>query len=79
MCNEWFSTICWISLLFGVFMMKKWVKYSLASFETCGIKTREMLNFLPLTNNSVTTEFSFLSLIISAIISKTINILRFST
>ena len=61
--------------------MKKWVEFSLTSFGTlkydCVIKTREMFNFLPLINNSVTTEFSFLLLIISAIrSSKTINILR---
>ena len=40
------------------------------------IKTREIFNFLPLINNSVTVEFSFWLWIISAIIwSKTINIL----
>ena len=37
-----------------------------------------MFNFLPLINNSVTIELSFLLLIISPMISlKTINILRF--
>ena len=39
--------------------MKKWVELSLTSFGTlkydCVIKTRELLNFLPLINNSVTT------------------------
>ena len=41
------------------------------------IKTREFFNFLPLIKKSVTIEFSFLLLIISAIISsKPINILR---
>ena len=59
--------------------LKKWVVFSLTSFGTfkydCVIKTREMFNFLPLINKSVTFEFSFLLLIISAIIpSKTINI-----
>ena len=42
------------------------------------IKTIEILSFLPLINNSVTTGFNFLLLIISEIISsKTINTLRF--
>ena len=63
-------------------MMKKWVEFRLTSFGTlkydCVIKTIEMFNFLSLINNSVTTEFSFLLLIKSAIISsKTINILSF--
>ena len=62
--------------------MKKWVEFSLLSFGTltfhCVIKTIEMFNFVPLRNNSVTTGFSFLLLIISSITSsKTINILRF--
>ena len=61
--------------------MKKWVEFSLTSFETlkydCVIKTREMSNFVHVVNKSVTIEFSFLLLITSAIISsKTINILR---
>ena len=44
----------------------------------CVIKTIEIFNFLPLINNSVTIEFSFLLLIISAIISsKTINTFPF--
>ena len=64
-----------------VFAIKKWVVFSLTSFGTLKydwvIKTREIFNFLPLINNSVTIKFSFLFLIISAIISsKTINILR---
>ena len=43
----------------------------------CVIKIREMFSFLPQINKSVTIEFSFLLLIISAIISsKIINILR---
>ena len=58
------------------------VEISLTSFGTlkydCVINSIEIFNFLPLTNNSVTTGFSFLLLIISAITSsKTINILRF--
>ena len=43
--------------------MKKWVEISLTSFGTlkcdCVIKTIEIFNFLPLKNNSATTEFSF--------------------
>ena len=79
--DEWFSAICWSSLLLGILVIKKWVAFSLTSFGSlkyyCVIKTREMFNFLPLINNSVTTEFSFLLLITSAIISpKTITILR---
>ena len=81
MSDEWFSAICWSSLLFRIFMIKKWVEFSLTSFGNLKydwvIKTREMFNFLLLINNSVTIEFSFLLLIILAIISsKTINILR---
>ena len=61
---EWINTICWNYLLFGIFMIKKWVEFSLTSFGTlkygCVIKTGEMFNFLPLINNSVTIEFSFL-------------------
>ena len=58
---------------------KKWVEFSPTSFGTLKydyvIKAREMFNFLPLINNSVTIDFSFLLSIISAIISsKTINI-----
>ena len=61
--------------------MEKLVEFSLRSFKTLNhdyvIKTVEILNFLPLINKSVTTEFSFLLLTISAMIStKTINILR---
>ena len=62
--------------------MKKCVKFNLTSFGTlnydCVIKTLEILSFLLLINNSVTIGFSFLLLIISAIISsKTINTLRY--
>ena len=68
--NVWWMiyAICWSSLLSGLFgtLKHNWV-----------IKTREMFNFLPLINNSVTVEFSFLLLIMSAIVSsKTINIFR---
>ena len=63
-------------------MIKKCVQFSLTSFVTlkydCVIKAIEMFYFLALINNSVTIIFSFLVLIISAVISsKTINILRF--
>ena len=80
MSEERFIAICWSSLLFGLFIMKKWVVFNLTSFGTLKydyiIKTREIFDFLPLINNSVTTEFNFLLLIKSAIISsKNINIL----
>ena len=82
MSDEWFKAICWSSLLSGIFIMKKWVEFSLPSFGTLKynwvIKTREMFNFLPLINIYVTTGFRFLLLIISAMISsKTINISLF--
>ena len=55
--DEWFNAICWSSLLFGIFAIKKWVVFSLTSFGTlkydCVIKTREIFNFLPLINSSV--------------------------
>ena len=65
-------------------MITKWVKFSLTSFGTLKydyvIKAIEMFNFIPLINNSATNGFSFLLLIIPAIISsKAINILRFLT
>ena len=58
--------------------MKKCVLLFLASLGTlnydCVIKIREIINFLPLMSNSVTTELNFLLLTIFAIISsKTIN------
>ena len=47
MSDEWFNATYWSSLLFKVFMIKKWVELSLTSFGTlkydCVIKTREML------------------------------------
>ena len=60
---------------------KKCAEFSLTSFGTLKydfvIKTIEMINFLPLINNSVTTGLSVLLLNISAIISsKTINLFR---
>ena len=55
MCDEWFSTVRSSSLLFWIFMIKKWVELSLTSFGTlkydCVIKTREMFSFLPLINS----------------------------
>ena len=62
-------------------MIKNRVEFSLASFGTlkhdCVIKAKKTFSFLPLINNSVTTEFSFLLLIISAITSlKTIQFLH---
>ena len=73
---------CSSSCLFGIFIIKESVVFSLTSFDTlkCDfvIKTREMFSFLHLMNNSVTIELSFLLLRKSAIIpSKTINVLRF--
>ena len=32
MSHEWFNAICWICLLFGIFMIKKCVEFSLISF-----------------------------------------------
>ena len=29
MSDEWFIAICWSSLLFEIFMIKKWVEFSL--------------------------------------------------
>ena len=44
--DEWFSAICWSSLLFGNFMIKKRAEFSQTSFGTlkydCVIKTREL-------------------------------------
>ena len=68
--------------LFGMFIIKKCVEFSLISFRIAKkdftVKTREMFSFLPLMNYLVTTGLllSFLLLSISAIISsKTINVL----
>ena len=58
MSDEWFSAICWSSLLFKIFITKKLVEFSLTSFGSLKydyvIKTREMFNILPLVNNLVT-------------------------
>ena len=47
--DEWFNAICWSSLLLGIFMIKKWVEFSLTSFGTlkydCVIKTKESFKF----------------------------------
>ena len=69
-------------LLFGSLIMKECVVFSLTSFGTlkydCVIKAIEMLNFLPLINNSATIGVNVLILIMSAIISsKTVNTLPF--
>ena len=44
--------------LFGVFIIKLCVEFSLIIFgiakKNCSVKTREMFNFLPLINDSVT-------------------------
>ena len=34
MSDEWFSGVCWSSLLFGIFIIKMWVEFSLTSFGT---------------------------------------------
>ena len=56
-------TIWLISLLLGIFTIKKLLAFSLTSFGTWKsywiINTREIFNFLPLTNNSVTIRFNF--------------------
>ena len=61
--DEWFNAICWSSLLFGIFMIKKCVEFSLTSFGTlkydCVIKTIEMINFISLINNSVSIGSTF--------------------
>ena len=56
--NVWliiFNAIYWSSLLFGIFMFKKWVEFSLTYFSLlefdCVIKTIKMFNFLPLINS----------------------------
>ena len=47
--DEWFTAICSSSLLFEIFIKKKWVEISLTSLGTlkynCVIKTIEMFNF----------------------------------
>ena len=78
----WLNAICWSSCLFGIFMIKKCVQFSLTSSgtvtENCVIKTLQIFSFLPLINRSVSIWLSSLLLIISAIISsKAINTLHF--
>ena len=50
MSDEWFSAIWQSSLLSGIFMIKKWVEFSLISFGTLKydsvIKTRETIRLL---------------------------------
>ena len=71
--DEWFVAIYLSSLLFEIYVKKKWVVFSLKSLENlkydCIIKTRVIFNFQPLINNSVTMEFYLVLLIISGIIS----------
>ena len=46
MSDDWFRPMCWSSLLFRIFIIKKSVVFSLTFFGTlkyeCVIKTREM-------------------------------------
>ena len=57
------NAICRSSLLFGILMITKWVKFSLTSFGTlkydCVIKTIEMFNFIPLINNLLQMDLVF--------------------
>ena len=61
MSDEWFISICWSSLLFGIFMIKKCVVINLTSSVTLQydyvIKTIEIFNLPQLINNSVTTDY----------------------
>ena len=54
MSDKWFNTICWSSLLMGIFVIKKCVALSLTSFGAlkydCVIKIKEMFNILPQIN-----------------------------
>ena len=82
MSDEWFIAVCWSSLLFGIFIIKKCVEVSLTSFGTlkydCVIKERKVLICPSPINSSLTIGLSFLFLIISAIISsKNMDNLRF--
>ena len=47
--DEWFNAICWSSLLFGIFAIKKWVLFSLTSFANlkydCVVKAKEQFSF----------------------------------
>ena len=57
MSDAWYIVICWSSLLFGIFAIKKWLVFSVTSFGTlkydCVIKTKEIFNFLRLINNHI--------------------------
>ena len=79
--DKWLNEISWSSHLFTTFRIKWYVEFSLflqtAKYDYV-TETREMFNFLPLINNSVTIELSFLLLTISAIVlSKRFSILLF--
>ena len=50
--DDWSDTICWGSLLLGIFMIKQFVSFSLIVLSTYDIRTIEILSFLPLKNNS---------------------------
>ena len=71
--DDWLYAVLLSSLLFGIFVIKKCLAFSLTPIGTlnydCVMKTREIFNFLPLINKSVTILLSFLLLYISAIIS----------
>ena len=62
MSDEWFDAIWWIFRLFGIFIIKECIEFSLTSFYNltydCLIKATEMFNFLRLINNSVTVGLS---------------------
>ena len=55
--GEWLIAICWSFFLFGTFIIKKDVEFSLTSLGTlkyyCVIKTSKMFSFLPLINSSL--------------------------
>ena len=72
MSDEWLDSICWSSLLLGIFMIKQCVTFSLALGtlkQDCDIKASEIMCFLPLKNNLVTVGVNFLLDSIAAIIS----------
>ena len=52
-------------LLLGIFIIKKWVEFSLASFSTlnydCVMKTIEMFNSLPLINDLLLLDLVFIT------------------
>ena len=63
MSDDWFNAIYWISLLLGIFIIKKYVVLSLTFLGTlkynCAIKTIEILKFLPLINNQSLLDLVF--------------------